>query len=256
MRGCSSNKPSMQSPSAKKPCSQGGAPHLGLHLGPEAAQSWGSLRACPCPQLTHPSAVPQLPLCSRPLARGFYPRQGQAETPACPQAVPAREEVSGAHGRQAQAQAEGRELLPAHEHGRSCWQGCPARAHGSRALCQHCQPTGTGTCGVLAAHPVHIQGIPGERLLLSQCLPPLCNWGASPGLCPQLRAGPAPSSASRQSPQGFWLHDRHRAVPPARNTASPCAPPAQCQSKPSWHRGQGLRVPRLGVRVGAGAGLL
>lgn len=161
----------------------------------------------------------------------------------------------------AQAKAEGRELFPAHVHARSCWQGCPPQAHCSRALCQHCQPTSMGTCGVLAAHPKTAQAFLAERLLLSWCHLYITGEPAQAcALCSGLRQDPAVPAASPL--RAFGPMTGHGAVPPLPG-ALPTPVPPQSQ----WDgdlpeqaqlatEGRGCVCLGLGVGVGAGAGLL
>lgn len=139
---------------------------------------------------------------------------------------------------QAQAKAEGRELFPAHVHARSCWQGCPPQAHCSRALCQHCQPTSMGTCGVLAAHPKTAQAVLAERLLLSWCHLYITEEPAQAcALCSGLRQDPAVPAASPL--RAFGPMTGYGAVPPSQEHCQPLSPHSPsgmgtCQSKPSW----------------------
>lgn len=60
-------------------------------------------------------------------------------------------------------------------------------------------------------------------------MPPLYNLGTSSGLCPLLRAGMGPRSASQQPPQGFWPHHRSRGCPPVPGTL-----PTRVPSQPQW----------------------
>lgn len=209
--------------------------------------------ACLLPQITNPSAMPQSPLRSRPLGRGFF--QGRARLR--PQHASKQSQL----GRRFQ----------------SSWAG-PGQGGGKGAVPSTCACqellAGLPTTGTLQPCPVpalsahehgHLwgtgstsqnsTGIPcGAAVVV--LVPPLHNWGASPGLCPLLRAETGPSSASRQPPQGFWPHDRSRGCPPPpRSTANPCPPTVPvgwgpARASPAGHRGQGLRVPRAWCRSG------
>lgn len=82
---------------------------------------------------------------------------------------------------------------------------------------------------------------------------PLYSWGVSPDLCPLLRAGTGPGSATHQSPQGFWTHHRSQGCPPLPQTLPAPVPP-----QPQWDRASpaesrgALSVPRAQCWGGQG----
>lgn len=240
-------------------CAEGMHPIWGCTWAQRQLRAESPCLACLLPQITNPSAMPQSPLRSRPLGRGFF--QGRARLR--PQHASKQSQL----GRRFQ----------------SSWAG-PGQGGGKGAVPSTCACqellAGLPTTGTLQPCPVpalsahehgHLWGTgsTSQNSTGSPCgaavvvlVPPSHNWGASPGLCPLLRAETGPSSASRQPPQGFWPHDRSRGCPPLPG-ALPTPVPPQSQ----WDgdlpeqaqlatEGRGCVCLGLGVGVGAGAGLL
>lgn len=157
---------------------------------------------------------------------------------------------------------------------RAPWQAGPGPGRGKGAVpsTRPCQEllAGLPTTGTL--QPCPLPALSAHRhwhrqSLQSSCccpgaMPPLYNWGTSPGLCPLLRAGMGPSSASHQPPQGFWAHQRSQGCPPSQEHCQPLSPHSPSgtgtrQSKPSQlQRAVAALCPGLSVGVGAGGGLL
>lgn len=144
----------------------------------------------------------------------------------------------------------GKGAAPAHVH-RSCWQGCPPQAHCSPALCQHCQPTGTGTYGAVAACPKPAQAV----VVLVPCHP--CTAGESAQTCALCSGLGQDLAVPPTSPlRAFGPITGRRAVPPSHKHCQPLSPHSPSGTEPAQLRAEAPSVcPGLSVGV-ARAGLL
>lgn len=156
----------------------------------------------------------------------------------------------------------GKGAAPAHVH-RSCWQGCPPQARCSPALCQHCQPTGTGTYGAVAACPKPAQAlsllwVPNQhRLWLSWCRVTLVQLGSQPRPVPSAQGWDRTWQCHPPVSSGlFGPITGRRAVPPSHEHCQPLSPHSPSGTEPAQLRAEAPSVcPGLSVGV-ARAGLL